>query len=799
MKKRIFVALFSLFFISSCALPISFRTAVPVSTTPSGTPSPTVTPTATATPIPLPSDHLLIGDTAWFNGDYKTALNEYQLALNQSTDTSVIPAALFGIGRVYAVKQDCVTAMDAFNQLFSQYPTSSLTVLTYYYAAQCYEANNNYVQAVAAYNGFLQLKPGVIDDTILELKGNALVHNGDFAGAISAYTASLVANPPADFDSTQIKIGKAYAAQGDQANAIKTFLDLFNSTLSDYTKATCDLLMGQAYLAIGETDQANTRFLDSVNNYPKSYDAYSALVQLVNSNVTVSDFNRGLVDYYAGQYYPAIDALIRYIKADVEHPGSAHYYLGLSYFYTDQVDLAIQQYDSLITDHPSDKYWAAAWDEKAYAQWNKKGEYAEAAKTLLDYISLEPGSAEASGYLFEAARIYERGTLLPEAAANWERLINEYPSADNAVRGLFLAGITYYRMGQFDKALAVFQHFQQVTTVPSDQAAAYFWMAKTKSAKGDSNDASSDWATAQQADPGGYYSIRAGEILQKASPLQAASTSDLGFDLNYDRIEAEAWLRSKFSLPLNMGLSGLGDLAGNIHLERGDLYWQMGLLDSASAEFETLRNDLTSDANRSYRLLNHFMDIGLYRSAILTSRQILDLAGLTDATSLQAPIFFNHIRFGPYYRDLVTSYCDTYGLNPLLIFSLIRQESFFESFIQSSAGATGLMQIMPATGQEKAGDLNWPVGYQQSDLYRPVVNVLFGVSYLAGQKTYLNGDMFAAVAAYNAGAGNAEVWMTLANNDPDLFLEIIRFDETRTYLQNITVFLTIYRALYERK
>jgi len=59
--------------------------------------------------------------------------------------------------------------------------------------------------------------------------------------------------------------------------------------------------------------------------------------------------------------------------------------------------------------------------------------------------------------------------------------------------------------------------------------------------------------------------------------------------------------------------------------------------------------------------------------------------------------------------------------------------------------------------------------------------------------------MFAAVAAYNAGAGNAEVWMTLANNDPDLFLEIIRFDETRTYLQNITVFLTIYRALYERK
>jgi soluble lytic murein transglycosylase len=417
---------------------------------------------------------------------------------------------------------------------------------------------------------------------------------------------------------------------------------------------------------------------------------------------------------------------------------------------------------------------------------------------LLDYVALEPGSAEASGYLFEAARIYERGNLLPEAAANWERLINEYPAADNALRGLFLAGITYYRMGQFDKALGVFHHYQQLATNPNDQAAAWFWLAKTKSASGDATGASTDWTNAKQADPGGYYSIRSAEVLKNQTPIQATSSFDLGFDLNYDRIEAEAWLRTKFSIPQDVNLSGLGDLAGNIHLERGDLYWQMGLLDAASGEFETLRSDLKSDAINSYRLLNHFMNINLYRSAILTSRQILDLAGLNDATSLQAPIFFNHIRFGPYYRDLVTSYCNTYNVNPLLIFSLIRQESFFESFIQSSAGAIGLMQMMPATGQEKASDLNWPVNYQQSDLFRPTVNVLFGVSYLAGQQTYLNGDMFAAVAAYNAGAGNVQIWMTLANNDPDLFLEVVRFDETRTYLQNITEFLAIYRALYER-
>jgi soluble lytic murein transglycosylase len=108
------------------------------------------------------------------------------------------------------------------------------------------------------------------------------------------------------------------------------------------------------------------------------------------------------------------------------------------------------------------------------------------------------------------------------------------------------------------------------------------------------------------------------------------------------------------------------------------------------------------------------------------------------------------------------------------------------------------MQIMPATGQDIASKVRFPTNYQESDLLRPLVNILYGTSYLTGQKDYLNGDIFAAVAAYNAGPGNADAWMQLANNDPDLFMEIVRFDETRTYLQQIVEFLHIYRSIYER-
>jgi soluble lytic murein transglycosylase len=104
---------------------------------------------------------------------------------------------------------------------------------------------------------------------------------------------------------------------------------------------------------------------------------------------------------------------------------------------------------------------------------------------------------------------------------------------------------------------------------------------------------------------------------------------------------------------------------------------------------------------------------------------------------------------------------------------------------------------MPATGEEIASNLNWPPNFTAEDLWRPDVNITLGTRYLAQQRDFLNGDMNAALAAYNAGPGNAQTWQELAEGDPDLFLEIIRYDETRNYLMQITEFLNIYKMIYQ--
>jgi soluble lytic murein transglycosylase len=106
---------------------------------------------------------------------------------------------------------------------------------------------------------------------------------------------------------------------------------------------------------------------------------------------------------------------------------------------------------------------------------------------------------------------------------------------------------------------------------------------------------------------------------------------------------------------------------------------------------------------------------------------------------------------------------------------------------------------MPATGQETVDLLKWPPDYEHSDLLRAEVSLTLGAFYLSHVKDYLTGDNIqAALAGYNAGPGNAETWLALSNDDPDLFLEVIRIQETQNYLMQITEFLNIYKLIYTR-
>ncbi len=766
--------------------------------TPSVTPTATINPTPTPTLTPLPSARLDSARWALFIGDWDRALVEYQLSLAQASDLDEQATAQLGIGLALLSSDRYQEAIDALTLYVESYPLHELLGQGYFHRAQAQEAVGNFEEAASDYGRYLLQRAGLIDGFVNERRGDALLEAGNPGDAKVAYQNALVSPRLGDDLELEIKIGQALVELGDYSAAMAKYDGVFERATSDYTKAQMDFLRGGVHTKLGQLDQAYRFYLHAVENYPLAYDTYLSLVELVAGGVVVNELDRGLVDYYAGQHDVAVAAFNRYLAAlPTDHDGTVHHYKGLALRALGEYADAIDEWGILIDTHTSDRYWDEAWEEKAFTQWAYLDQYDQAAQTLMDFVAAVPEHNRAAEFLYDAARIKERSDQLDEAASLWERLSVEYPESELAYRALFLAAIARYRLSDFLSAEETLLRCVASAGEPSDLAAAYLWLGKIYMLRGDAFNAQTAWQKAVESHPNGYYGLRAGDLLVDREPFQPIGVFDFRSDVETERLEAEEWLRTYFPVTGPEPLSALNPaLATDERIVRGNEYWQLGLYNEAKAEFESLRLEKVNDAEATFRLMHHFLDLGFYQPAIYAAWQILDLADLADKGINSAPIYLSRIRFGPYFADLILPEALRHGFDGLFVLAVIRQESLFEGFALSYAGARGLMQIIPSTGQSLADQLGWPPGYTDIDLYRPVVSVRLGTQYLSTQRETFDGDLYAALAAYNAGPGNALLWKALASDDPDLFLEVIRLQQPQDYIRHIYWAFTNYRALY---
>lgn len=140
-------------------------------------------------------------------------------------------------------------------------------------------------------------------------------------------------------------------------------------------------------------------------------------------------------------------------------------------------------------------------------------------------------------------------------------------------------------------------------------------------------------------------------------------------------------------------------------------------------------------------------------------------------------------------------------LEQSLVHGLVRQESTFDARVVSSAGASGLMQLMPATAQSAAQRLGLPYTGTDRLLDDPAYNVTLGQAYLAEMVGRYDGAYILALAAYNAGPGRVDRWLTTYGDprDPAIdainWIESIPFSETRNYVQRVMEAIPYYRSL----
>ena len=150
------------------------------------------------------------------------------------------------------------------------------------------------------------------------------------------------------------------------------------------------------------------------------------------------------------------------------------------------------------------------------------------------------------------------------------------------------------------------------------------------------------------------------------------------------------------------------------------------------------------------------------------------------------------------YAEYVTVYAEAYGVPEELVYAVIRTESDFESGAVSSAGAVGLMQLMPDTFKWLTDEILFD-HLESGMLYDPETNVRYGTYYLSFLYDRY-GDWELALAAYNGGLGNVDKWLADERYaDGDGGLKKIPFKETRRFVARVTKARDMYERLYAER
>ena len=272
-------------------------------------------------------------------------------------------------------------------------------------------------------------------------------------------------------------------------------------------------------------------------------------------------------------------------------------------------------------------------------------------------------------------------------------------------------------------------------------------------------------------------------VAERASGAEAAGTARLR-ELAGERSYYGFLAADELGVPYALGDAAIPadealirDLAGRADLIRARELFYVGLDGRGRSEWDAAIAGLpVATRLQAARLADRW---GWHDRAIAVAAG----AGAYDDLSLRYPL--------PY-RDAFARHAAAANIEPTWAYGIARSESLFMRDVRSSAGAVGVMQLLPTTGRRVAKRLSLP--YTGLDtLTDPDGNIRLGTTYLAEMAERFGGNRVLATAAYNAGPGRIDEWLPAAGGiDTRIWIETIPFDETRSYVRRVLAAETIF-------
>ncbi len=778
--------------------------------TPTPTPFPTQTPTPTATPSPTPT----LAPTAQLErarrlhqfGDYGSEQVLLRLFLDGELGTPEQRLeARYRLALAYLADerfQDALAQLDQFRQeaQAQDLPLDEPRwVASSFLQGDALAGLGRYTEAIAAYWAFLEQQPELAE-VVQEAIGDAYLALGRLEDAALAYRRAADATPERVRRVQRLeKLANVHLQAGAYQEAVAVYDEILGQSRNAPYRAGLLHRAGNALAQLGDEEGAIQRWRRAIGEDPASPSAYQALIELVNREAPVDNYLRGYVDLKARAYLPAINAfqlVLQEADADAERRGQALLGLGQAYAGLENYAAALENLDRLIGEIPACTCFGQAWLEKAQVL-EKQGDGVAARRLYRTFAREFPQDKLAPEALWRSALSAIRSGEELEAATDLLALADTFPQSSQAAAARYMAGLGFFMRGIYGAAQEQMAKLQEAVGVAGNPGATY-WLGRSLLSGGQPQEAQQQWQQLREADPDGYYGILAAQALAQPERIGqdllsgVAAIAGPGSTLDGDdgsRAFAEAWLGQW------LGSGDLGSKAvwEDADFQAGQLLLELERREDALIHLDRVRQRYSRNPRALYALSLAFQDLGVYRLSIGSADQLIRLSPAQRVED--APIFLQRILYPRHFAELVEGEARAQGIEPLVLYSLIRQESLFESGARSVAAAQGLAQIIPDTGQWIAERLGF-ANYRNELVYRPHINVKFGAYYLAWARDYLDGSLVAAVVGYNAGPGNAKFWREVSGPDDTLFVEVITLQEPRIYIQRITSHLYHYSRLY---
>jgi len=667
------------------------------------------------------------------------------------------------------------------------------------------ESLKRWDEASAAYGNALVALP-VISDAIRVRLARCRLESGDLEAAVSTLREVLSDGVTTSFDLQALEsLGDAYLDAGDATSALRWYEEMLEAAADgDLAKALYKI--GLAHEELGETDRALERYATAVTAHPSTAGARDALKRGRAVSRSFTDrYHQGLVAYHDGRLRDAAEFFTHYLKHDAgEFAAQAAYHLGRCQQRQGNFRGAAREYERAVELGAEGGYADLAWSKLAFCL-RRLGRIDESVAAYDRYAALYADRIGTAHILWEKARLLEEEQRWDEARDAFSALADRYPSSERAGDALFRAGLCLYKLGKYREAAADFATLYASST-GARAARALYWVGKVDERFGRIDSAIERYREAAGAARDSFYGRRALErlaFLEDGRPEPATSPQPAtlasrppGLPWSQERRDFAAWLAEWHERVYVPGVSAAmrERLSEDPTFVRADHFLCLHMPGPAAAELSKLEAGFASDPRMLDVLIGYYERNGFHRRAIRFAERMLRLSPADEISD--APVYLRRKICPAHWRDVVVRECAKRGVDPSLFFSLIRQESLFESVARSGPGARGLSQIMPETGKWIARRLGHR-GFAVSRLNDPETNIEFGAYYLSQQLADFDGDVLRALAAYNGGPGNVKRWWNYGGTgDSDVFFEDIGFAETRDYVERVYRYSGIYREIY---